>query len=103
MTTTRRGPQKGSKFCDLLETLKFLDMFKKTPKNVYQIYHSSLHFDPKKAGCRLNWGTEKPEVKLEDIIRLAEISADHETSYVRPEEVRKNLIKAGFELWETNQ
>jgi hypothetical protein len=188
MMTMRRGPQKGSKFCDLLETLKFLDSFKKTPKNVYQLYHSSLHFDtkkiyrylrycitaelleidhilnqvylggqtplpklfttpgfteasaraaleiaerkvmalqrfikrtcereifnplirqagfdPKKAGCRLNWGTEKPEVKLEDLIRLAEISADHETSYVRPEEVRKNLIKAGFELWKTNQ
>ncbi|PVX24512.1 MAG: hypothetical protein CW691_07285 [Candidatus Bathyarchaeum sp.] len=59
-------------------------------------------FEPKKANCRLNWGTEKPEVKLEDLIRLAEISANHETSYVRPEEVRKNLVKAGFELWETN-
>ena len=46
--TMRRGPQKGSKFCDLLETHKFLDMFKKNPKNVYQIYHSSLHFDTKK-------------------------------------------------------
>ena len=44
----RRGPQKGSKFCDLLETNKFLNMFKKTPKNVYQLYHSSLHFDTKK-------------------------------------------------------
>jgi hypothetical protein len=22
--------------------------------------------------------------------------------YVRPEEVRKNLVKAGFELWEKN-
>jgi len=59
--------------------------------------------DPAKANCRLNWGTEKPEVKLEDLIRLAEISATSEASYVRPEEVRKNLIKAGFELWETNQ
>ena len=44
----RRGPQKGSKFCDLLETIKFLNMFKKTPKNVYRLYHSSLHFDTKK-------------------------------------------------------
>ncbi len=44
----RRGPQKGSKFCDLLETLKFLNMFRRNPKNVYQIYHSSLHFDTKK-------------------------------------------------------
>ena len=60
-------------------------------------------FDPKKANYRLNWGTEKPDVKLEDLIRLAEISATSETSYVRPEEVRKNLIKAGFELWDTKQ
>jgi hypothetical protein len=59
--------------------------------------------DHKKANCRLNWGTEKPEVKLEDLIRLAEISANQGTFYVRPEEVRKNLIKAGFELWETKQ
>ena len=28
--------------------IKFLNMFKKNPKNVYQLYHSSLHFDTKK-------------------------------------------------------
>jgi len=44
----RRGPQKGSKFCDLLETLKFLNMFRRDARNVYQLYHSSLHFDTKK-------------------------------------------------------
>jgi hypothetical protein len=59
--------------------------------------------DPTEANCRLNWGAEKPEVKLEDLIRLAEVSATHETEYVRPEEVRKNLVKAGFELWENKQ
>jgi hypothetical protein len=59
--------------------------------------------NPAKANCRLNWGTEKPEVKLEDLIRLAEISATSETPYVRSEEVRKNLVKAGFELWENKQ
>jgi len=59
--------------------------------------------DPKKANCRLNWGKEKPEVRLEDLIRLAEISAASETAYVRPEEVRRNLVKAGFILWENNQ
>lgn len=58
-------------------------------------------FDPKKADCRLNWGSEKPEVKLEDLIRLAEVSAGNENPIVRPEEVRKNL-KSGFELWEPN-
>jgi hypothetical protein len=59
--------------------------------------------DPAKANCRLNWGTENPEVQLGDLIRLAEISATSETAYVRPEEVRKNLVKAGFELWEKKQ
>lgn len=54
--------------------------------------------DPKKANIRLNWDNEKPETKLEDLIRLAELSATSGASYVRPEEVRKNLIKAGFEL-----
>ena len=51
----------------------------------------------------MNWGMEKPEVKLEDLIRLAEISASSGVEYVRPEEVRKNLIKSGFELWEPEQ
>ena len=31
-----------------MEIIKFLGMFKKTPKNVYRLYHSSLHFDTKK-------------------------------------------------------
>ena len=44
----RRGPQKGSKFCDLMQIIKFLNSFKKDPKNVYQLYHSSLHFYTKK-------------------------------------------------------
>jgi hypothetical protein len=59
--------------------------------------------NPVEASCRLNWGTEKPEAKLEDIIRLAEISASHGVEYIRPEEVRKNLIKSGFELLEKEE
>jgi DNA-binding PadR family transcriptional regulator len=31
-----------------METLKFLNMFRKKATNVYQLYHSSLHFDSKK-------------------------------------------------------
>jgi DNA-binding PadR family transcriptional regulator len=31
-----------------METLKFLNMFRKKASNVYQLYHSSLHFDSKK-------------------------------------------------------
>jgi hypothetical protein len=72
----------------------------------HQIFNPLIQqagLNPKKANIRLNWGNEKPETKLEDLIRLAEISATSETPYVKPEEVRKNLIKAGFELWENNQ
>jgi len=59
--------------------------------------------NPTKANCRLNWGKETPEVKLGDLIQLAEISASSGVEYVRPEEVRKNLIKSGFELWEKEE
>jgi hypothetical protein len=59
--------------------------------------------NPAKANCRLNWGREKPEAKLEDIIRLAEISASSGVPYIRPEELRKNLTKSGFELWEKEE
>ena len=31
-----------------MEIIKFLNIFKRDPKNVYQLYHSSLHFDTKK-------------------------------------------------------
>ena len=68
----------------------------------YQVIQQA-GLDPVEASCRLNWGMEKPEVKLEDIIRLAEISASYGVEYVRPEEVRKNLIKSGFELWEKEE
>ena len=60
-------------------------------------------FDPKKANCRLNWGTEKPQTKLEDLIHLAQISTNPQTAIMRPEEVRKNRVKAGFELWENTE
>jgi len=60
--------------------------------------------DPNLPNCRLIWGMqEKPEIKLEDWIRLAEISAEYGIPYVRAGEVRKNLVKFGFELWEEKQ
>jgi len=60
--------------------------------------------DPKEAGCRLNWGMpETPEIELEDVVRLAEISATTRVQYVRPEEVRKVLVKMGFELTESEE
>jgi len=44
----RRGRPRGHGYCDFLETLRFLNLFRKGAKNVYQIYHSSLRFDLKK-------------------------------------------------------
>ncbi len=57
--------------------------------------------DPEKADCRLNWGMpETPQIELEDLVRLAEISANTGVQYVRPDEVREMLVKVGFELTE---
>ena len=60
--------------------------------------------DAKKADCRLNWGMpETPEIEVADIVKLAEISATSGIRYVRPDEVRKMLVKIGFELTEPQQ
>jgi hypothetical protein len=46
---------------------------------------------------------ETPEIKVVDILKLAEISATSGIQYVRPDEVRKMLVKIGFELTEPQQ
>ena len=63
----RRGPQKGSKFCDLLEAIKFLNMLRRNPKNVYQLYHSSLHFDTKKIYRYLRYCIKTGLVEIDHI------------------------------------
>jgi len=56
-------------------------------------------FDPKKVDCRLNWGApERPKISAADVVRLAEVSAQYGVQYVRPEEVRRMLVKIGFDL-----
>ena len=42
----------------------------------------------------------EPEIELDDIIRLAEISATSGIQYIRADEVRKILVKLGFPLTE---
>jgi len=55
-------------------------------------------FDPVKAQVRLNWGMpEKPELTVGDQLRAFELGA------IRSEELRKMLIKQGWELWEPEQ
>jgi hypothetical protein len=62
---------------------------------------SQAGLDARKAGCRLNWGLlERPEVSVADVVRLAEVSATSGVQYLRPEEVRRMLVKMGFELLE---
>ena len=44
----REGRPKGSRACDFLEVIRFLTLFRREARNVYQIYHSSQRFDIKK-------------------------------------------------------
>jgi hypothetical protein len=46
---------------------------------------------------------EMPEIELADVVKLAEISATTGVQYVRPDEIRKILVKMGFELTEPEE
>ncbi|MEM3646547.1 MAG: hypothetical protein QW334_00180 [Thermofilum sp.] len=57
--------------------------------------------NPMVGNVRLNWGVqEAPKLELRDLIELAKISAETGMSFIRAEELRKNLVKFGIELWE---
>jgi len=59
---------------------------------------SQAGIDPAKAKCRLNWGTPtKPQVTIENVLKAFEQGA------IRRDEMRKMLIKAGWELFESEQ
>ena len=56
--------------------------------------------DPAVAGVRLNWGApESPEISIVDLIAMATAPAGG-SALIRPEEFRKNAVKAGVELWD---
>jgi len=44
----REGRPKGSRMCDFLEVIRFLSLFRREARNVYQVYHGSQRFDIKK-------------------------------------------------------
>jgi len=44
----REGRPRGSRACDFLEVIRFLCLFRRGARNVYQIYHESRRFDTKK-------------------------------------------------------
>jgi len=74
---------------------------KREVEHLWNLIIEEAKYDPSKAHCRLNWGMrEEPEIELDDIIRLAEISATSNIPYIRPDEVRKILVKLGFPLSE---
>ena len=54
--------------------------------------------DPKKADCRLIWGApEVPELLVSDQLKAFELSV------IRRDELRKVLVKQGWELWEPEE
>jgi len=63
----RRGPPKGSRHCDFQEVLRFLHMFRKRARNVYQIYHSKLHFDIKKVYRYLRYCVKANLIEIDHI------------------------------------
>ena len=76
-------------------------MIKREIEAIWDKVVEQANMDPERANVRLNWGMEKrPEIQLADLMKLAEISATTGAQYIRPEEIRKNLVKFGFELWE---
>jgi len=67
MSWLRRGPPKGSRHCDFQEVLRFLHMFRKRARNVYQIYHSKLHFDIKKVYRYLRYCVKANLIEIDHI------------------------------------
>jgi len=68
-------------------------------REVFAPVIAQAEFDPRKVDCRLNWVVpERPQISAADIVRLAEVSAQYGVQYVRPEEVRRMLVKMGFDL-----
>ena len=69
---------------------------------VFDVILRENDIDPEKASVRIRWGMQdRPEVKIEHIIQLAQISATSGIEYLTKDEARNMLAKyAGFELTE---
>ena len=65
-------------------------------KEIFSVIVAQAGFEPAKAKVRLNFGSlETPELVPADLIKAAELGL------IRAEEFRKNSIKFGWELWDT--
>jgi hypothetical protein len=65
-------------------------------KEIFAVTVAQAGFDAAKANVRLNFGSpETPELVPADLIKAAELGL------VRAEEFRKNAVKFGWELWDS--
>jgi hypothetical protein len=65
-------------------------------KEIFWVVVAQAGFEPAKAKVRLNFGSpETPELVPADLIKAAELGL------VRAEEFRKNAVKFGWELWDS--
>jgi len=69
-------------------------------REIYTDLIKSKGMNPIRNPVRLNWGVERPEVTLADVVNLAKISADTGVEYLTKTETRNLLRKFGFELEE---
>jgi hypothetical protein len=72
-------------------------------RQIYRDLLKSNGFDPVKDRVTFNWGLERPEVTLADVITLAQISAETGVGYMSKEETRRMLRKFGFEIEEEQE
>jgi len=63
----REGRPKGSKACDFLEVIRFLALFRREARNVYQIYHNSHRFDHKKLYRYLRYCLDVGLIELDHV------------------------------------
>jgi hypothetical protein len=71
-------------------------------RQVYRDLLTSSGLNPDRNPVTLNWGAERPELSMQDIINFAKVSAETGVQYLAPSEVRTMLRKFGFEMAEEN-
>lgn len=67
-------------------------------REIYADLLASSGFDSINDRVVFNWGVEKPELSFENIIALAQVSAQTGVEYLSKDEVRRMLRKFGFEV-----
>jgi len=65
--SVKEGRPRGSRTCDFLEVVRFLALFRREARNVYQIYHGSRRFDHKKLYRYLRYSLDIGLLELDHI------------------------------------